>query len=128
MTKDTKIILIALVAILIISIVFGSKESKKVGATPNGIMATVATSTNPAVSTTPVVIFASSTCSSRTITTQQSAIRLTLSDYNGATPSGTFGVLQPASTTKEYDSAQYGCGLVKAYSYASDNLTVLESR
>lgn len=128
MTKDTKIILIALIAVLIIPFFFSNKSLVRVGSTPNGIVATVATSTNPSVSSTASVIFATSTCSSRTITTQQSALRLTFSDYNGATPTATFGVLQTASTTKEYDSAQYGCGLVKAYSYASDVITVLESR
>ncbi len=100
---------------------------KSYGSAPSGLMARVATTTNPTVSTTAVTVFATSTCSSRTITTSGQPIMITFSDYNGATPTGSFGHLQAASTTVAYDSGQYGCGLTKIYSFASQVLTVTES-
>ncbi len=103
--------------------------SQKVGASaPSGLPATVATTSANAVSTTATSLFATSTCSARIITTRAQPVMLTFSDYAGQTPTGSFGHLQPASTTVAYDSGQYGCGLVKAYAYGVDTITITETR
>ena len=72
-------------------------------------------------------------CKSRIITTDgTSAIRISFDDvpYAGnigsTTVSATVGFLQLASTTKEYDSAIYGCGVWNAWAWASTTLTVAE--
>jgi len=95
---------------------------------PSGLPASVATSSQAAVSTTAISLFATSTCSARIVTTYASPVMLTFSDYAGQTPTGTFGHLQAASTTQVYDSGQYGCGLVKGYSFTSQTITVTEAR
>lgn len=53
---------------------------------------------------------------------------LTFSDYAGQTPTGLYGHLQAASTTVAYDSGLYGCGLMKVYSFATQQITVSETR
>lgn len=98
------------------------------GSAPSGLPATVATTSNPAVSNTGITLFATSSCSARVITTYASPVMLTFSDYAGQTPTGTFGHLQAASTTVAYDSGQYGCGLVKVFSFAAQSITVTETR
>jgi hypothetical protein len=96
---------------------------------PSGLPATVATTSPAAVSTTQsLVIGTSSACASRVISTKASAIMLTFSDAQGQVPTGTYGFVQAASTTVAYDSGLYGCGAVRAYSFASDTITVTETR
>lgn len=90
--------------------------------------ATVATTSNPTIGTSGVVLFATSTCIGRVVTTVASPIMLTFSDYAGQTPTALFGHLQAASTTVYYDASQYGCGLFKAYGFASSAITVTEYR
>lgn len=66
-------------------------------------------------------VFATSTgCINRKITTQNSAIRLTI---DGSIPTGQYGLWQSASTTVDYDNGANGCGAINAYSYASSTLT-----
>jgi hypothetical protein len=98
------------------------------GSSPPGAPATVATTSLAFISTTPVTIIATSSCSARVISTASTSVMLTLSDYAGQSPNNTFGVFQAASTTKEYDSGQYGCGLVKAYGFAAGQITVMDVR
>lgn len=113
---------LTILAIMILS-------SRNVSASaPSGLVATVATSTSLAVSTTASTLIATSTCTARIITSRAQPLMLTFSDYNGATPTAMFGHLQPASTTVAYDSGIYGCGLVKAYAYGADTITVTETR
>lgn len=79
-------------------------------------------------------IFAeNASCKSRIITTDgTSAIRISFDDIQSAgnlgstTVSATLGFLQLASTTKEYDSAIYGCGVWNGWAWASTTLTVSE--
>lgn len=106
---------------------FGRTEPVLASA-PSGLPATVATTSPAAVSTTVIPLFATSSCSSRIITTYVSPVMLTFSDYAGQVPTGTFGHLQAASTTVAYDSGLYGCGLVKAYSFAAQTITTTETR
>lgn len=91
-----------------------------------GLQATVATSSNPAVDTTARILFASSTCAARVVTTYASPVMLTFAD-RGLAPTATYGHLQAASTTVAYDSGQFGCGQVKVYSFTAQSITVSES-
>lgn len=72
-------------------------------------------------------------CKSRVITTPgTSAIMISFDDIPAAgtlgstTVSASLGFLQAASTTKEYDSAIYGCGKWQGWAWASTTLTVSE--
>jgi hypothetical protein len=88
---------------------------------------TVATSSLVTVAQTPLTVFATSTmCAARVVSTTGSPVMLTFSD--AYTPSATAGFVQGASTTVAYDSSQYGCGKVKAYSFVTSAFTVQESR
>ena len=116
-----------IVGMIILTALFITQRSY--GSAPSGLPATVATSTSQAVTAATVrVLFATSTCASRVITSRASPLMLTFSDYNNASPSATFGHLQSASTTVTYDSGEYGCGLVKVYPYTTDTITVTEAR
>ena len=103
-------------------------EQASAGAYP-GTQTKVATTSQSALTTTAQSLFATSTCTARIISTEgASSIRLTFSDYAGQSPTGTFGHVQLASTTVVYDAEQYGCGLVKAYSYTSQLITITEMK
>ena len=123
-----KILALGIIALAIV-FSFSFTTTKLSASAPSGLPGTVATSSQAAVSTTAISLFATSTaCSSRIITTYASPVMLTFSDYAGQTPTGVFGHLQPASTTVAYDSGIYGCGLVKGYSFTSQTITVTEVR
>lgn len=128
MTTTKSLAYLTIIA-LVLSIVylFGAETQRVDASAPSGLPATVATTSIAAVSPTASTIFATSTCSARVVSTQGSAIMLTFSDYANHTPTATFGHLQLASTTVAYDSGQYGCGRVKAYSFAAQTLTVSDT-
>ena len=92
------------------------------------VPARMATTSPAAVTSTASLVFATSTCSSRVITTAASDINITFTDVQGLTPTALLGHVQRASTTVAYDAGLYGCGAVKIYSYASQTLTVSEAR
>jgi len=102
------------------------------GAASPGTAATVATSTAVAMAANTVqTIVASSTsgtsnCLARVIGTTAAAVTLTFNDIYS--PGGQSGFVQPASTTVAYDASVYGCGKVKAYSFAAQTLNVQETR
>lgn len=99
------------------------------GSAPSGLRAIVATTSNPTVTSTAGLVFATSTqCSARVITTYASPIMVTFSDVQGKVPTGTFGHLQAASTTVAYDSGIYGCETVRIYSFTSQAITVTETQ
>jgi hypothetical protein len=95
---------------------------------PSGIPTTVATTSAPTVGAASTLIIATSTCNSRIISTSGSAINLSFSDNQGFTPTAVAGFTQQASTTVAYDSGQYGCGAVRAYSFTSSVVTVSDTR
>jgi len=103
-------ILISIVALLTTMSAFLGGLAVDVRTNPNnalgsvapGLQAYVATTSPAGVTTTASTIFATSTCSSRTITTVASPIMLTFSDYANQTPTALFGHLQSASTTVDY--------------------------
>lgn len=129
---DTKIISLAIVVALVALFIAAfsiSRTPPTFGSAPSGLPATVGTSSLMAVGTTQGIIFATSTCAARIISTPgTSGIMLTFDDSKGAVPTGTLGIWQAASTTVTYDSGQYGCGAVRAFSFAAQNLTVTETR
>lgn len=115
--------------LMIVSLVANNQSKQTVyGSAPTGLMSTLATTSVNAVGTTASTLFATSTCSDRVISTKAQAIMLTFSDYAGQTPTAVFGVLQSASTTVVYNGGQYGCGLVKAYAFGADTITLVETR
>lgn len=127
LTQKTSLSLLVIAAVFALAFVLGS-YTPKAHATAGFLPATIATTSNPVISTSGITLFATSSCVARIVTTYASPIMLTFSDYAGQTPTATFGHLQPASTTVAYDSGQYGCGLVKAYGFVSSAITVSESR
>jgi hypothetical protein len=92
---------------------------------PSGLPAGVASTTSETAGTTATTIVSTSTCSARIVTTYASPVMLTFSDTY--TPTGTFGHLQPASTTVAYDSGQYGCGKVKVFGFVQTQITVTDN-
>lgn len=118
---------IAVTAIVALLFLFGSIRDAKASAPP-GLRTTVATTSPAAVTTSASVIFATSTCDSRIISTTASPIMLTFSENQNVVPSAIFGHLQAASTTVAYDSALYGCGAVQAYSFVNGTVTLTEAR
>lgn len=102
--------------------------SDKVHADATQVAATVATTSVSLVGTTPILVFATSTCASRTISTTASPIMIGFTDAQGFVPSGVSGFLQGASTTVSYDGDKFGCKTLRVYSFVSGTITVQESR
>ena len=95
---------------------------------PSGLPATIATTSSQILTAaTAELVVATSSCSSRVITTSGSAVMMTFSANQGLIPSGFFGHLQAASTTVAYDSGLYGCNALTMYSFTTQYVTVSES-
>jgi hypothetical protein len=123
--------IVTAITIALIATVFFVKmmNERPFGAASAGNSATVATTSVATVGTTATTLFATSTCSSRIITTEGSPIMLLFSDIRGSsTLSGSVGHWQAASTTEVYDSGLYGCSRVWAYSYAAQTVVLTETR
>lgn len=89
----------------------------------------LATSSFQSVTTiVPELLFATSTCSTRIISTEAGAVRLTFSDYLGERPTALNGFAQAASTTVVYEAETYGCGAVYVYPMTTGILTIAEYR
>jgi hypothetical protein len=127
-TQKSSIALVITAVLFCIALALASNINLAGASAPAGLKTTIATTSPAAVTGTASMLFATSTCDARIITTAGSSIMLTFSDYAGQTPSATFGHIQATSTTVVYDSGQYGCGAVKAFSFANQLLTVSESR
>ena len=131
MTLETKTIATALIAgALLIGIIIGGMwfGDRSLASAPPGAPATVATSTAQSVTIgVAELLFATSSCSSRIVSTQGDAIKLTFSDFTGLVPSASVGHVQAASTTVAYDSGLYGCNAVKVYSYGTQTVHVTET-
>ena len=125
-----KIVGIILGIVAICFVIYGSVgvNKSKLGSASSGLPSSIATSSNPTVGTTAVLLFATSTCASRVITTVASPVMLTFSDNQGKVPTGVYGHLQGASTTVAYDSGLYGCDAVRAFGFVSSAISVSESR
>lgn len=104
---------------------------KAFGSAPSGLQASVATSTLAyPVGTSQTILFATSTCASRVITTRDVPVSLSFNESVGQVPTATSGHVQLASTTVVYDSGQYGCGTVRVVSttVGATTVHVTESR
>jgi len=121
--------MIALTAMLLTQISLGSA--------PSGLPATVATSSTitvgphkPNTASSTVSVFVKSGCSSRVISTRETAIELRFSNtmFSSTTvnPAANAGIHQLASTTVVYDSGQYGCGFVSVFGYATTSISIAE--
>ena len=95
---------------------------------PSGLKAVAATTTAQAVTTTQSLVFATSTCSARVVSTVSSPIMIGFSDIQGLVPTGVQGHLQAASTTVVYDSGTFGCDAMRIMSFVNSTITVTETR
>lgn len=129
--KDSRFLWIVGVVVFVVvgSVVLFTRHTASpaaVGAATSGLAASVASTTQETVlAASATTIAATSTCSSRVVSTGAQAIVLTFSDYAAQSPTlAGFGFYQPASTTVAYDSGLYGCGLMKAISGGGANSIV----
>lgn len=102
-------------------------QTQNVGEAIPGLTTKVSTTSPASVTTTASLVFASSTCNSRVITTYASPIMIGFTDLRGFVPSGVGGHLQLASTTVAYDSGIYGCAAWRVYSFTSQAITVSQT-
>lgn len=123
-------LIIATMGLLIAALIFvgWSTQSVVLGSAPSGNPASPASSSAMTLTAgTAQGLFASSTtCTSRVVTTQTGYLMLTF--IEGQTPTGSFGVYQPASTTVAYDSGLYGCGKMSGLSNITQAVTLVDFR
>ena len=124
--RSTIYLIAALIALFAVFLLI-SPKTPALGAA-NEVQATVATTSNDVLGTTASLIYATSTCGARIISTGTSAIMLTFSDAQGAVPTGVNGIWQAASTTVSYSNGTYGCSAVRAFSYTTATTTVVETK
>lgn len=124
-TMKSYILTLSIIATLFVGVTLAVKFQPQPTLGEANILARVASSTNPAVTSTPVIVFATSTCVARVVTTYASPVMMGLRDV---VPSATFGLLQPASTTVVYPAETFGCSSVRIYSFTNQSITVTETR
>lgn len=118
-----------LFALALVGVVFLAFGETRVRATDASVIpAVIATTSTNTITTSQQLVFATSTCGSRIVSTGASAVMIGFSDRQGFLPTGVVGHLQGASTTVAYDAGLYGCGAMRIYSYASQLVTVSETR
>lgn len=122
-TFDRIVSLVIILSLIVLTSLLLTQKS--FGSAPSGLPATIATSTlaYPA-GTSATLLFATSTCSARVITTREAPISLGFNGALGQTPTAIAGHMQLASTTVVYDSGQYGCGAVRVISATGAATTV----
>lgn len=128
--------LVAIVAIIAFIFVTYQPEKALGGAftgTASNLKVATTTTVGPQAVIRTQIFAANPQCKARVITTPgTSAIMISFGEpqtpgnISSTTLAGQVGHLQAASTTVEYDSEIYGCGLWRAYGYASTTLTVSE--
>lgn len=132
MTSTLKISLfvgIIITALLLVGsqILIGYQAHASAGQLPGTLAST--TAITEGTGTGGGLAIATSTCSARVISTSgTSGIMITFSDYAFQTPTAIFGNWQGASTTVVYDAALYGCGAVRIFSFATQQVTVTDVR
>lgn len=130
MTKREIILSIGII-VLILVVALSLNQNLQVaqgGAFPGG-RTQLASSTNFAVTGGAVsVLTATSSCTSRVVSTESQGIRITFGDRAGNTPSATQGHWQAASTTVVYDAETTGCDLWRVYPNGTQNITITEFR
>jgi len=130
MTLTNRLISLAtILGLIILSALFITQKSY--GSSPSGLPSTIASSTSSfAVGTSQGLLFATSTCAARIVSTREAGVMLTFNEPVGQVPTAITGHFQAASTTVAYDSGQFGCGAVRAISAtgAATTITVSETR
>ena len=108
----------AVVAVAMLCAVVIFNEARLASASaPSGLPATVIFVGSSTVSTTAIVLNATTTnCAARIVSTGSNPVMLGFTGANGTTTNATTGLWQAGSTTVAYDSGLYGCGLLTAYS------------
>lgn len=123
------IAVIVLLATIFLAISFVSNTMRAGASAPSGLPATIATTSKPVVTSTAGILFAtSSNCAARVVSTASSSVMLLFSDYAGQVPDASFGHFQATSSNVVYDAGLYGCNAVKVWSFATQQITVSESR
>lgn len=125
--KETRYL--AVMILFILGVVFFGWQNLKpsFASAPSGLPATVGTSTQyTLLAGTAGTLVASSSCTSRVVSTQSSGILLTFDDRY--TPTLGVGFWQGASTSVAYDGGLYGCGQMKAISAGAQVITVMDVR
>lgn len=127
-TQKSLIALFATTVLFCLALLFAGSYAQLAGASaPSGLQATVATSSYQGVSGTQAVLFATSSCSARIVSTASTSIMLTFRDQD--IPTAFYGHFQAASTTVAYDSGQYGCAGWRVFGFApAGGITISESR
>lgn len=121
--------LVGLFALTVIALVLSLSTRPAIADSLPGVVAPIATTSNPTVTSSASLVFATSSCSARVVTTYASPVMITFGDVAGnGGPTATFGHLQAASTTAIYSSNQVGCGALRIYSFTSQAITVSEAR
>lgn len=124
LNKKTFGIIAAALLILLVGWYALNSIPKANTAAPQGALAEHGTSTLIKLETDgDRVLFASSTCVARIVTTSTSSIRIKFSDHADFTLGTNIGHFQGASTTVSYDSGIYGCGLWTARNLGDIGMT-----
>lgn len=123
-----KEILCALAILSVLIVLYFVSGMRVEANTADGLVARIATTSPAAVTTSASLVFGTSTCAARTISTTGSAIMIGFGENQGFVPTALVGHVQGASTTVTYDASQFGCGAVRIYSFAAQTLTVAEAR
>lgn len=116
MVKTNAIGLGVIIALIILTAMLFTQVNSVNGSAPPGLPAFVSSSSNQTIASTARLLFATSSCSARTISTRAEPLMLGFGEFVGFVPSAITGVYQAASTTVTYDSGQYGCGAVRVIS------------
>lgn len=114
-----------------------TRTNEAQGSAPSGVESSVATSGpisfTAAQGNLGIILFATSTCASRVISTGSTSIMFTLTDK--ATSSlgnvgigGIYGHEQLGSTTIAYDSGLYGCGMWKLKTGNAGSIHITETK
>ena len=131
MNTQIKVLTALGVSILILGLFMVKQDSGgSFGGAPDGLATTVATTSQFAITTSQQILFATSTCDSRIISTRAQPVMLSFSDVQGFVPTAVLGHQQAASTTVVYDASVYGCNAVRVISAtpSGDTVTASETR
>ena len=129
-SKTLRIVLgVTLVTVFALLGIILSYSRPVAASAPTGMQAQFATSSGITANPTSVfTAFATSTCTSRVVTTKSNPVMFLFGDQ-ATTTSGTNGHLQPASTTVAYDAGLYGCDKWTVFGFGSEvQITVTEFR
>src|SRR3990167_1586223 len=130
MTLTTKAVLALIItSVLFAGFLFVLSAINQAGASaPSGLPATIATTSTVEIGPQlNKVLFATSTCAARIVSTATSTASFQFTGALGTTSlTSSVGHQQAASTTVVYDSGVYGCGVMTGFAYSSSTVTISE--